>query len=190
MKTRLAAAIGATAALEAHRALLMHTLARLAPGSGGFAPELWLAGPLGEAAAWARCLPIRQQPDGDLGERMAAAFADGIAVLVGSDIPPLGAAHVDAALARLADSEAVLAPTRDGGYCLIALRAPCPRLFVNIPWGSSQVLAATKRAAGKRSLALLPPLWDVDDVADWRRWRKAATGSTAKPVPAGASVPG
>lgn len=190
MKTRLAAAIGTTAALEAHRALLMHMLARLAPGTGGFAPELWLAGPLGAAAAWARCLPIRQQSEGNLGERMAAAFDDGITALVGSDIPPLGATHVDAALAKLADSEVVLAPTVDGGYCLIALRAPCPGLFVDIPWGSSQVLAATKRAAGERSLALLPSLWDVDDVADWRRWRNAAAGSAADPVPAGGPVPG
>ena len=174
VKTRLAAAVGATAALEAHRALLMHTLARLAPGSGGFAPELWLAGPLGEAAAWARCLPIRQQPAGDLGERMAAAFADGVAVLVGSDIPPLGAHHVEAALARLAESEVVLGPTVDGGYCLIALRAPYPLLFADIPWGTDQVLAATKAAAGERKLALLPPLWDVDNAADWRRWHGVA----------------
>ena len=190
VKTRLAAGIGATAALEAHRALLMDTLARLAPGSGRFAPELWLAGPLGEAAAWARCLPIRQQPAGDLGARMAAAFADGVTVLVGSDIPPLGAAQVEAALARLADSDVVLAPTLDGGYCLIALRVPCPQLFVDIPWGSSQVLAATKRAASERSLALLPPLWDVDDAADWRRWRKAAADAAAGPVSAGVPMPG
>ena len=176
VKTRLAATIGATAALEAHRQLLMHTLARLAPGSGGFAPELWLAGPVAEAAPWARCLPLRQQPAGDLGARMAAAFADGVSVLVGTDIPPLRSHHIDAALARLAESEVVLGPTVDGGYCLIALRAPSPLLFADIPWGTDQVLAATKAAAGQRSLALLPPLWDVDDAADWRRWRQAAAG--------------
>ena len=174
VKTRLAATIGATAALEAHRQLLMHTLAQLAPGSGGFAPEMWLAGPLIEAAPWARCLPLRQQPAGDLGTRMAAAFADGVTVLVGTDIPPLRAHHVDAALAKLEESEVVLGPTDDGGYCLIALRAPSPQLFADIPWGSDQVLAATKAAAGERALALMPSLWDVDDAADWRRWRGAA----------------
>ena len=172
VKTRLAAAIGATAALEAHRQLLMATAARLAVGNGRFAPELWLAGPPGTMAAWERCMPLRQQPAGDLGRRMAAAFADGVTAVVGSDIPWLGAHHVDAALARLEDSEVVLVPTVDGGYCLIALRAPCAGLFADIPWGSGQVLAATK-AACRRSLAVLPPLWDVDDAADWRRWRNA-----------------
>lgn len=176
VKTRLAAAIGATAALEAHRQLLMHTLAQLAPGNGRFAPELWLAGPLAEAAPRAPCLPLRQQPASDLGTRMAAAFADGVSVLVGTDIPPLRAHHVDAALAGLEESEVVLGPTDDGGYCLIALRAPCPQLFADIPWGTDQVLTATKAAAGERKLALLPPLWDVDDAADWRRWRQIAAG--------------
>lgn len=171
VKTRLARAIGATAALEAHRQLLLGTLARLSPGGGRFAPELWLAGAGGEFDAWARWLPMHQQPAGDLGTRMAAAFAAGVTALVGCDIPALAASHVDSALAKLAEAELVLGPTTDGGYCLIAMREPNLGLFQNIPWGTSGVLAATKAAAGGRALALLDPLWDVDEVASWRRWR-------------------
>lgn len=171
VKTRLARALGATAALEVHRQLLLDTLARLQPGSGGFAPELWLAGAGGEFDAWARWLPVRQQPPGDLGARMAAAFSAGVTVLVGCDIPGLAARHVDAAVAKLADAALVLGPTTDGGYCLIAMREPIPRLFRDIPWGTSGVLAATRAAAGERPLALLEPLWDVDEVSGWRRWR-------------------
>ena len=171
VKTRLARAIGATAALEAHRQLLLGTLARLSRGSGRFAPELWLAGAAGDFNAWARWLPVHQQPAGDLGVRMAAAFAAGVTVLVGCDIPALGASHVDTALAKLTEAELVLGPTTDGGYCLIALRRPNPALFHNIPWGTSGVLAATKAAAGDHALALLDPLWDVDEVDSWHRWR-------------------
>lgn len=174
VKTRLAAALGAAGALAAHRRLLLETLARLPPGSGAFAPELWLAGPLAPAAPWRRCLPIRQQPEGDLGARMAAAFADGVTVLVGSDVPGLGPAYVEAALARLAEVDVAIGPTTDGGYCLIAMRKPQPALFEYIPWGTDAVLAATQAAAGKLTLALLEPLWDVDEVADWRRWRQQA----------------
>lgn len=172
VKTRLAAAIGAAAALETHRRLLLETLAKLAPGSGAFAPELWLAGPVAQVAAWHGCLPIRHQPAGDLGARMAAAFADGVTVLVGSDVPELAPTHVEAALARLAEADVVLSPTEDGGYCLIAMREPQPALFAGIPWGTNGVLAATRAAAGRRAVALLDPLWDVDEVADWRRWRR------------------
>lgn len=172
VKTRLAVAMGAGAALETHRRLLLETLARLAPGRGAFAPELWLAGPLAAGAAWRRCLPVRQQPAGDLGTRMAAAFADGVTVLVGSDVPELAPAYVEAALDKLAEADVVIGPTADGGYCLVAMREPRPALFEDIPWGTDAVLAATRAAAGERALALLEPLWDVDDVADWRRWRQ------------------
>lgn len=174
VKTRLAAALGAAGALEAHRRLLLQTLARLPPGSGAFAPELWLAGPLAAAAPWRRCLPVRQQPGGDLGARMAAAFADGVTALVGSDVPGLAPAYVEAALSRLQDADVAIGPTTDGGYCLIAMREPQPALFADIPWGTDAVLAATRAAAGNLTLALLEPLWDVDDVADWRRWRQQA----------------
>ena len=107
---------------------------------------------------------------------MAAAFADGVTVLVGSDVPGLGPAYVEAALARLAEVDVAIGPTTDGGYCLIAMRKPQPALFEYIPWGTDAVLAATRAAAGKLTLALLEPLWDVDEVADWRRWRQQARG--------------
>ena len=172
VKTRLARDVGEGAAFTAYRQLLAGTLAELAPGRGRFAPEIWVEGDAPEVAEWRRRFPVLRQPDGDLGARMAAAFDHGVNVLVGCDIPALTADHVDAALDLLAEADVVLAPTEDGGYCLIALNAPQPALFEAIPWGTHQVLAATLAAAGALSVRLLAPLWDVDNGADLARWER------------------
>ena len=128
VKRRLAAEVGDDIALDVHLQLLQATLTVLAPGSGGFAPELWLEGE-GDLPPSATALPQRQQPPGDLGAKMLAAFEDGVTALVGSDIPPLTAAHVHAALARLAWADVVLTPAEDGGYCMIGMNAPLPEMF-------------------------------------------------------------
>lgn len=177
VKRRLARAVGEDAALAAYADLVASTLHRLAPGQGGFAPEIWLDGDAPVVSEWRRRFPVCLQPPGDLGERMAAAFAAGVRVLVGCDIPNLDAAYVDGALAALAEADVVLGPTEDGGYCLIAMNAPAPQLFKDIPWGSAEALSATLRAAAPLEVALLPTLWDVDraeDLARWRRRRSAA----------------
>lgn len=71
------------------------------------------------------------QPDGSLGMKMAqafeAVFAAGYerAVLTGSDIPELSAEIIGEALSALSGADAVLNPTKDGGYYLIGFRASC-----------------------------------------------------------------
>lgn len=178
VKRRLAADIGDKAALEAHLALLQDTLTALAPDTGGFDPELWLAGE-GELPPAAAALPQRQQPAGDLGARMLAAFEDGVMVLVGSDIPTLTAAHVDRALARLLWADLVFTPTEDGGYCLVGMKEPMPELFGGIPWGTSEVMESTLGRVGGRRVALMEGLWDVDGASDYQRWQAAQLGGCA-----------
>lgn len=170
VKTRLAAHLGERVALAAYRDLLASTLAALQAGGPAFAPELWVAGYSAEVEEWRRRLPVFAQPEGDLGVRMAAAFADGVAALVGCDIPALTASYVDRALAALDDADLVLGPTEDGGYCLIAMDRPHLEVFADIPWSTSEVLAATRRRAEHLRVVALEPLWDVDDVTGWARW--------------------
>ena len=170
VKTRLARDIGADAALAAYRELLEQTLARLAPGQGAFAPELWLDGAPADLPQ-PPPMPVHAQPPGDLGQRMAAAFECGVAAVVGSDIPELTAGYVEDALAALDDADVVLGPAADGGYCLIALRAPRRALFEGIPWSTPGVLQATLAAARDLRVALRPMLRDIDDGEDFRRWR-------------------
>ena len=171
VKTRLARDVGDDAALAAYQELVEQTLDRLAPGRGDFAPEIWVAGDAPAVRGWRRRFPVFRQPAGDLGGRMAAAFADGVRALVGCDIPALDAGHVETALALLENADLTLGPTEDGGYCLIAMNEPCGRLFVNIPWGTPDVLAKTLAAARPLRVRLLAPLLDVDDGTDLARWR-------------------
>ena len=170
VKRRLAAHIGDEAALQTHLALLEATLTALAPGAGHFEPELWLAGE-GDLPERASALPQRQQPAGDLGARMLAAFEDGVTALVGSDIPALTAAHVDDALQRLARADVVFTPAEDGGYCLVGMNAPRAEIFRDIPWGTSRVLECTLGRTRGRRIALTDSLWDVDSISDYRRWQ-------------------
>ena len=177
VKTRLAATVGRHAALAVYDELVALTLTRLAPGEGAFAPEIWVTGDSIEVDAWRRQFRVVAQPDGDLGTRMAAAFEDGVDVLVGCDIPPLTASYVNRALAALDDADLVLGPTEDGGYCLIAMNEPHPEIFADIPWSTGQVLAATQHAATHLRVALLERLWDVDDEVGLRRWRSVQTSN-------------
>jgi rSAM/selenodomain-associated transferase 1 len=112
------------------------------------------------------------QEGADLGKRMARAFARGFAagfgpvMLRGSDVPDLPAAVVSEAKEVLAAGQAqvVLGPATDGGYHLVGLTEPQPRLFQGPAWSSSTVLTDTLRLARQLGLRvhLLPPWADID----------------------------
>ncbi len=89
------------------------------------------------------------------------------AVLIASDSPHLSGREIAAAFAALGSHAAVLTPTYDGGYSLIGQRRGVD-ILADTPMSTGTVCAdlwANARRAG-RSLALLPPTWDVDEVAD------------------------
>jgi glycosyltransferase A (GT-A) superfamily protein (DUF2064 family) len=113
------------------------------------------------------------QRGGDLGTRMRHCFArllsDGAArvVMIGADAPHVADGAVRAAFAALEDHDGVLVPTRDGGYCLIGLRAPHD-VFSGIRMGTAEVFARTRArfaALGLRWRAL-DASFDVDELAD------------------------
>ncbi len=120
------------------------------------------------------------QPSGDLGQRMNAAFAahagqsDAPLLLIGTDCPALEPQHLREAAQRLLQAdEAVFTPAEDGGYVLVGLRRPQPALFEAIDWGTDRVMAQTRARLGQLGLRYseMPKLWDVDEPADWQRWR-------------------
>lgn len=81
--------------------------------------------------------------------------------------------HLQQAADLLQSVDAVLIPAEDGGYVLIGFRKPVPEVFTRIEWSTPQVLEQTRerlREAGA-SWHELPTLWDVDEAADWLRWR-------------------
>lgn len=167
VKSRLASQVGAARALDCY----IETLEIAIQAASNHSLELWYEGR--PCNSWIeRCLPIKKQSEGDLGNRMYAAFCDGIDVVIGSDIPLISNHYVDRAVDSLSRVDVVLGPTEDGGYCLIGLRRPVSQLFQDIAWSSSRVLAQTLAIAHRENLAveLLPRLWDIDDETGYNRW--------------------
>ena len=182
VKSRLAAGIGEAAALAVYHELLAITRSTIA--EAGVPATIWLADTAGpapsvtEAQEWAE-LRTRCQPTGDLGHRMAAAFAAAFAAgagrvaIIGTDCPGLRASHLRQAFAQLQTHDVAVGPATDGGYYLLGLRAPQPELFLNKTWSTDSVLADTLADAQRLglSVARLPELRDVDTAADLAVWR-------------------
>ena len=179
VKTRLARHIGDERAAELHRLLAWRCLSMLAQAQLATL-ELWCA-PTPFHPFFRQCesrigVTLRAQGEGDLGVRMARAFALPAAaptVVIGTDCPPLDARYVACALERLSQgAKTVLGPAEDGGYVLLGMHgADASRsrlLFRDIPWGTDQVLEETLRRLDGR-VEQLPVLWDVDRYPDLLR---------------------
>lgn len=109
-----------------------------------------------------------------LREAMKSQFAAGhrAACVLNSDSPTLPTAlladMIDC-LARPGD-RAVLGPSTDGGYYLLACKTLHPRLFEEIAWSTEAVAAQTLERAKEIGLPvhILPEWYDVDDGASIR----------------------
>ena len=192
VKTRLIPALGQQRACELHRALVRHTLAEVNyfAASANVMIEARVAGATDTTAAQAwlgGALSIRDQGEGDLGARMeravATAFTEGAksVVVIGGDCPQLTAAHLTEAFAALEKIDAVIGPADDGGYYLIGMRRPLPKLFHGIAWGGSEVLAQTLATARALPVEVFPlaTLSDIDVPADLPLWAKTPAAQTA-----------
>jgi rSAM/selenodomain-associated transferase 1 len=173
-KTRLIPALGAAGAAELQRRLSERIVRRgreLAAARSMALEVCCAGGDLDLVEAWlGGDLLLTRQGEGDLGSRMARAFArawrEGFdrVVLVGADCPELSVRILAAAFTALADHDLVLGPAADGGYYLLGLARPAPELFVNQPWGENSLLAATLAVARQSGLPrhLLEELRDID----------------------------
>lgn len=168
VKTRLASQIGESRALDCY----VETLDIAIEAASNHALELWYEGK--PSPSWIeRRLALKQQPEGDLGTRMLAAFCDGVEIVIGSDIPMISSSYVDRAAELLSRADLVLGPTEDGGYCLIGMQQPISLYFRGVKWSSSRVFAETLNIARRENarVELLPQLWDIDDAAGYNRWQ-------------------
>jgi hypothetical protein len=125
-------------------------------------------------------LVYQPQGDGDLGLRMRRSLYDGFqghaekVVIIGTDCPGLNFQILTQAFEATHTLDLVLGPAIDGGYYLIGLRRFIPELFINIDWGSSQVLHQTVEIANQLNLSYhyLPHLADVDRPEDLSVWQQ------------------
>lgn len=178
VKTRLIPALGPAGAAELHRRLSEQALVTGFEYGRQAGAQIHFCYHGGDPARIDRWLPLpglshEPQVDGDLGERMAAAFKaafrDGCerVVLVGTDLPSLTEAHLTAAFTALESHDVVLGPSSDGGYWLVGLKTDHD-VFSGMTWGHSRVLEETLwkvRRLGLRH-ARLAVLSDLDTPAD------------------------
>jgi uncharacterized protein len=118
------------------------------------------------------CSLLAQEGD-DLGERMANCakrlFSEGYenVVIVDADTPTLPPIYFALAFRSLAqpETDVVIGPSHDGGYYLIGMGRPQPRLFEDITWSSFATLRETVKRANELDLNIryLPYWQDVDD---------------------------
>ena len=196
-KTRLIPALGAQAAAELAKRLLLHTVATalaskldavelcatpdpfegICTGTTGSPTEsVWQNLGLPEGIEWS------VQGEGDLGERMARATlrctnrSESI-LLIGTDCPALTVAVLQSAAQALLEQDAVIVPTYDGGYALLGLNQFDASLFDGMPWSTAQVAALTlghmKRLSW--SVKTLATQHDIDEPADLQ-WLPASWG--------------
>ncbi len=177
VKTRLAEDIGEVRALAAYRAMVEYLFDNLAthwPFEIHYTPtededlmHSWL-GP---------DHPYFPQPDGDLGCRMASAAENAFGrgaeavILLGGDCPYVTPDLIRMAAGQLEKHEAVIGPAVDGGYYLLGLNRPQPRLFEGIAWSTESVFSATLERIKEVGLTvnILPTLEDVDDLQSLTR---------------------
>ncbi len=172
-KTRLIPRLGAEGAARLQSALTARALQRAR--DSGMPTVLWVAGDTTTLAPLAQHhgAQLRRQPPGDLGARMLAAVehtqaAGRRCIVIGTDCPAQQATDLRCAAALLDDHDVVMQPALDGGYVLIALRAPQPALFSDIAWGGPTVIEKTRQRVQSLSLRCveLRPLPDLDDAHD------------------------
>jgi len=184
VKTRLIPALGAEGAAALHRRLVLRTLrtAHALCQSQNVELEIRFAGDnANEMQHWLGdgwlCRP---QCEGDLGQRMAGAFADSsregspATVIIGSDCPSLTPEVLSSAFDSLKTNPVVFGPATDGGYYLVGLTRFVPEIFQGVAWGTETVLAQSLEKLVRLGIkpALLQPLDDLDrpeDVAAWKR---------------------
>lgn len=192
VKTRLAAGIGAPAALR------FHQLAAAATAEVARACEPWLtpywaiaeAGPAARAA-WPGFASLHQG-EGDLGDRLHTVYADlqarhGRVLLIGADAPQLTITLLQQALIVLDDPRTpfVIGDASDGGFWLFGGCVAIPReVWMRVRYSQAQTAAELRQhLASFGAVGRVERLTDVDLVEDLPALRDALD-SLSKPLPA------
>jgi len=187
VKTRLARGLGVARATGFYRHATRTTLTRLAADPRwqtvlAVAPDAALA-----SRAWPAGIERGGQGGGDLGARMQRIMNGmpvGPVIIIGTDIPTIRPSHIAAAFMRLGSDDAVFGPAPDGGYWLVGLRRAraFTGVFRNVRWSTADTFADTRRNLDGLRVALIDPLGDIDEVADFKA-AGSAVGRLVPPAP-------
>ncbi len=169
VKTRLIPSLGAERTTLLHKKMTEYALQQAS--NAGYRVYIYYTGASEkEMQSWLGPeYTYFKQSEGDLGQRMSAAFAATLKVaekvlLMGSDCPNNRSCNLKKAVSLLDTASCVLGPSNDGGYYMIGLKVLHEAMFQDIAWGSEKVFAQSIDKAP--DYALLPVLNDVDYFAD------------------------
>jgi uncharacterized protein len=172
VKTRLAVSIGNEKALMIYKNLLFYTF-DVAQNTDSFVfacfdekDDFTLSSIEFDA--------FYKQQNGDLGHKMYQAFDHAFAkgfeqvVVIGTDCLDLTGELIQQAHQKLANSDFVIGPAKDGGYYLLGMKKNNKNIFKNIDWSSEKVLEQTLEKIKTQNLtvALLKTLSDIDTLED------------------------
>lgn len=169
VKTRLAASIGPVRALEIYHKLLQKTSEITRKLS--FDKVVFYSDFIDKDDLWGPEAYQKQlQATGDLGERIATAFNWGFnsdyqhICVIGSDCFELSSTIIEEGFTTLESYDAVMGPSRDGGYYLLGMNQMHPEIFRRKQWGTDSVAADTIEdfKSLRLTYSLLRPLNDID----------------------------
>jgi len=178
-KTRLTPPLSPQQAADLYECFLRDTLDRMRRVPDAQRAIAYL--PIEAHSYFAQLAPdfdLIPQIGADLGARLDHALTHYLdqgyerAAIMNSDGPTQPIENLRQAFAALTDhTDVVLGPSDDGGYYLIGLKKPAPRLLREVRMSTPTVLADTLDLAREERLrvSLLPPWYDVDDVASLQR---------------------
>jgi uncharacterized protein len=177
VKSRLAASVGEDVALDLYKCFISDLMEILTRSGHPFKIFFYPPESRQDIALWlGNEHALVPQKGDDLGERMRNSFelvfSEGFehVLLIGSDIPDLPNQFIDEALAALRDYDAVVGPSHDGGYYLIAFTRHnfLSQVFSGITWGTPEVFEQTMGILQKANLSVHTlPVWrDIDTIAD------------------------
>lgn len=176
VKTRLIPFVGDIAAAQLASAMLRDVWS-VVERAAGVVPVLAAAeaGPFGIEVESER---VWLQGRGDLGSRIERILRRGLetgpaAIAVGADLLLLTTDHIDEALECLRRRDAVLGPSDDGGFYLLAMH-DCPQgLLADLAWSNEETCEQTARRleAHGMSIGRIRSLFDVDTISELERLR-------------------
>jgi rSAM/selenodomain-associated transferase 1 len=171
VKTRLAKTIGDADALQVYKDLLQHTMEQTKTidcDKFVFYDSAIVEGDIWNEEVYQK----RIQSNGDLGDKMQAAFEHLFSldynncIIVGSDLFDLKSELIKTAFIELHKNDVVIGPAEDGGYYLLGLKKMHKVLFQNKNWGTSTVFADTMKDLETHKTHLMPILNDIDTFED------------------------
>lgn len=173
VKTRLAAGVGDSKALQVYEHLLQHThsISKHLPVT----KFVYYADGINEDDVW-NGFEKKLQQGSDLGARMQHAFTELFesgftkVCIIGSDCFELNTDIVLSAFKSLDNTDIVIGPVTDGGYYLLGTNKLITELFINKSWSTNSVFNDSLKDAAALNLTVqqLPLLNDIDNETDLR----------------------